>query len=245
MVRRRKGNELYLCNEQDEIIGEIDRQEAHKNGLWHRCSWVFIFKDVTLEQVLLQKRNPEKDNRTKGARFALSTAGHHDAKIRLKKNEPYVDIYEKVAYIEAGQELFYTDVLPHGLILVKGPYIKNNEPRNRRTNEKNQEHIFLFYGVYPGGLYNPNKPFEGVTYNPAEIVGLKWIDMDNVEKLARDAEKKRSRRKYITPELILAIKSHNQYIRDIDGIDNLRTQLELKIQMEYKRRRVPFYQRVI
>lgn len=50
--------EVILVNEKDEILGSMEKMEAHRKGLLHRAFSVFIFNDN--KELLLQKRAIEK-----------------------------------------------------------------------------------------------------------------------------------------------------------------------------------------
>ena len=47
-------NEVILVNQHDEVIGKMEKLEAHQKGLLHRAFSVFIFN--TKNELLLQKR---------------------------------------------------------------------------------------------------------------------------------------------------------------------------------------------
>ncbi|MFH1254399.1 MAG: isopentenyl-diphosphate Delta-isomerase [bacterium] len=49
---------LILVNEQDQIVGEAEKFEVHKNGLLHRAFSIVIFNSK--KEMLLQKRAPQK-----------------------------------------------------------------------------------------------------------------------------------------------------------------------------------------
>lgn len=49
---------VILVNELDEVIGEMEKMEAHEKGILHRAFSVFIFNDRN--ELLLQKRASQK-----------------------------------------------------------------------------------------------------------------------------------------------------------------------------------------
>jgi isopentenyl-diphosphate Delta-isomerase len=49
---------VILVNELDEVIGEMEKMEAHEKGILHRAFSVFIFNDQN--ELLLQKRASKK-----------------------------------------------------------------------------------------------------------------------------------------------------------------------------------------
>jgi isopentenyl-diphosphate delta-isomerase len=62
-----------VVNEKDEVIGEISRNEAHKNpNIIHRCAGVFVFNPRG--EFLLQKRSKTKD--TFPDCWDISVGGH-------------------------------------------------------------------------------------------------------------------------------------------------------------------------
>ena len=51
---------VVLVNPQDEVLGQMEKMQAHENGLLHRAFSVFLFNDKG--EVLLQKRAAQKDH---------------------------------------------------------------------------------------------------------------------------------------------------------------------------------------
>lgn len=49
---------VVLVNPNDEVLGQMDKMQAHENGLLHRAFSVFLFNDQG--EMLLQKRASEK-----------------------------------------------------------------------------------------------------------------------------------------------------------------------------------------
>lgn len=69
--------ELFdICNEQGEPTGKtVSRDEAHRDGILHRTSHVWILREKDgRQQVLLQKRSMEKDSYP--GLYDTSSAGH-------------------------------------------------------------------------------------------------------------------------------------------------------------------------
>lgn len=237
--------DLSLCNEQDSIIGRVGRDEAHKQGLWHRCSWILLFRDASLETLLLQRRNPQKeDSHVHVAPLTMSAAGHHECRVRLKPEDPYDDIYQKVAYAEIAQELFYKKDLPQGLVLVPGPYIRNNEQRHRQRGQ-NKEHVYLYYGIYPGHFYNASAPLQDFSTDERETLSLEWKSLAATHTLAKQAGESRSRKRQITSELILALQAHQRYVKELGGTETFRRNISSSIEMQYERHRIHAKYRVL
>ena len=49
---------VVLVNPQDEVLGQMEKMQAHENGLLHRAFSVFLFNEKG--EMLLQKRAEEK-----------------------------------------------------------------------------------------------------------------------------------------------------------------------------------------
>jgi isopentenyl-diphosphate delta-isomerase type 1 len=82
--------EIDIVNEEDEVIGEASREEAHEKGLWHRSASVFVVN--SRRQVLVQVRG---QNVLNPGKLCASASGH------LSKGESY----EKGAKRELAEEL--------------------------------------------------------------------------------------------------------------------------------------------
>src|SRR3989338_11044231 len=141
-MRKRKKARLYLFSEwyqtPDEeiiknpekpgnIIGTVERDAAHREGKWHGCVWIILFRNQSLDEILVQKRTAEKMGGGRvGTRETLSAAGHIDEKIQLKSRDriPYTGIPHKAAYAEFGQECFYERELPEDFVLVDFGYLR-------------------------------------------------------------------------------------------------------------------------
>ncbi|WP_332019287.1 isopentenyl-diphosphate Delta-isomerase, partial [Kaistella sp.] len=50
--------QVVLVSEKDEILGVMDKMQAHENGILHRAFSVFLFNDKG--EMLLQKRAADK-----------------------------------------------------------------------------------------------------------------------------------------------------------------------------------------
>ena len=46
--------QVVLCSEKDEVLGFMDKMQAHENGILHRAFSVFLFNEKG--EMLLQKR---------------------------------------------------------------------------------------------------------------------------------------------------------------------------------------------
>lgn len=81
---------IILINKDDKIIGEVERNKAHSQGLWHRSATVFIFNKKN--ELLIQKRALNMDWPNL---WDSSCSGH----VRVNEN------YEQTAQRELEEEL--------------------------------------------------------------------------------------------------------------------------------------------
>lgn len=53
------GNEIIdIFTDQYELVGQASKEEAHKNGLWHRVFTCIVINSEN-EKILLQKKSPD------------------------------------------------------------------------------------------------------------------------------------------------------------------------------------------
>lgn len=62
-------DKVILVDGKDNILGEVTRDEAHRKGLWHRVSVIYLYNDKG--EVLIQQREDD-------GRLDHSSAGHVD-----------------------------------------------------------------------------------------------------------------------------------------------------------------------
>lgn len=77
---------LDVVNERNEVIGQMERDKAHEDGLWHRHVHVFIFNSKG--ELLLQKRRG--DLKSYPGAWISSASGHietGEAPLRSAKRE--------------------------------------------------------------------------------------------------------------------------------------------------------------
>lgn len=84
-------DQVVLVDEQDNIIGQTSINEAHKKGLLHRVSVIYLKNDSG--QILVQHRSKEY-----GGRLDHSSAGHVDP------GESYLDTAKRELKEELGVE---------------------------------------------------------------------------------------------------------------------------------------------
>lgn len=143
---------INLVDTEGQIVGNIEKLEAHKKGLLHEAFSVFIFNDN--KELLLQRRAIEKYH--SGGLWTntccshprsgedLSTAVH-----RRMIEEMGFDIPE----IKRVYAFIYNVPLDHGLI------------------EHEYDHVLV--GQYSGEKINPN---------PDEVCDHKWVSLEELKK---------------------------------------------------------------
>lgn len=132
-------NELMdVVDKNDRAVGRATYRKCHEKGLLHRTSTVFIFKDSSLKEVLLMKRDSKISEPNK-----MCTAGGH-----VKSGENYL----KTAMEEVEEEIFWRHRMPKGLKFRKvGKVFYNDMPNN-------YEFDTIYYIVYPGPFFpNPEE----------------------------------------------------------------------------------------
>jgi hypothetical protein len=225
---------VYPADVPGDIIGTIDRKVAHDDGEWHGNSWVMIFQDGSIDDLLVQNRNKEAlRGELSGTRWTLSAAGHQDTKIKLSRNGrtevlPYKDIPHKVAYAECGAEIFFEELFPDELVLVELLYVRNDERRNRSTGQRNREHNRLYVGVYGAEENFRFDERETDIDNP-----YNWEKLDKLYEIA--TFKASSRNQFMRPVLALALQRLQRYEREIGGRKALRDDINSRLLVEYKR----------
>lgn len=150
---------LDIINEKDEVIGKETYEFVHTNNLKHRISDLLIFKDDSLEDLLLQKRSPNK----KYYPDVLCIIGGH-----VDSGESDIDAANR----ELKEELFYKIKMPKFNL----EYMFNYN----MLDEYNNEFHKYFKVIYPG-------PFsldlsEGTDYKFYNIDFLKKDVKENPEK---------------------------------------------------------------
>ncbi|MDP2933889.1 MAG: NUDIX domain-containing protein [bacterium] len=108
-------NEVFpIVNEQDEVIGKISRQEAHRSPhLMHRAVGVFILNSAG--EILLQKRSATKDTFPNAWEIL---AGH------VQYGQKYLDTAVRELEEELGIIASPNDLLLTGKIIVTAPGLK-------------------------------------------------------------------------------------------------------------------------
>ncbi len=133
----------------DRVKGIASYDDVHKYGYRHRVVHILVFRDETLQDLLLPMRSRKK--KLGGLCFHSSVAGH------VRHGEDYWI----AGYREAKEEIFYglDECPPNFQLSNDGVKIKNNSDRGR-----NNELAMILTAVYEGQfLYNPGEVVERAT----------------------------------------------------------------------------------
>ncbi|MBI4020811.1 MAG: NUDIX domain-containing protein [Candidatus Aenigmarchaeota archaeon] len=135
--------DLLVVDEHDRPTGRRDFWTCHHQGLRHRGSCVFVFRDASLSEVLLLRRSAHIVEPGKVA----NVGGHVD------DGEDYLS----TARNELREELF------HGLPFPDLAFQELGKLRNDRPD--NREFVTVFATVWPG-------PFRGDPREVEEVLGF-------------------------------------------------------------------------
>ncbi len=142
----------------DRVRGIASYDNAHLYGYRHRVVHILVFRDDTLQDLLLPMRSRKK--KLGGLCFHSSVAGH------VRHGEDYWE----AGYREAKEEIFYglDECPPNFTLSQNGTTIKNNSDRGR-----NNELAKILTAVYEG-------PFR---YNPEEVVerATGWVNIHQIK----------------------------------------------------------------
>lgn len=146
--------DLDIVDDNDNVIGKEDFIKVHSQGLRHRSVQILLFKEPSLETLLVAQRSSQQE--TSKLKLHPSVGGH------VKLGQSYLE----AAREELREELFYgLSELPTGIELVEVSRYKND------SRETNQENTCLFYTVYSGVLIP----------DPAEIKVIQWQNIYEVK----------------------------------------------------------------
>ena len=139
---------VVLVNEKDELLGEVAYEQAHKDGLCHRASVVYLVNSNG--EILLQER-------ANGGEFDHSSAGH-------------VDPGE--SYLEAAKRELWEELGVKGIELKEIGQAKADEPKPHI--KKYYRHQFrIFECMANPGRLEPKEVKSVLWSNPREV----WQDM--------------------------------------------------------------------
>ena len=161
---------LDIVDRNGEPTGEqIDRETAHKNGIRHRTShlWVARIKKKHSEtatlsdvQLLLQKRSDNKDSHP--GKLDISSAGHIPAGTTGYETSAVRELKEELGIDAKEEELHYCG--------------------KRRKEYKKKFHDSVFWDNQVSNVYviMRNIEAEDVKYQLSELSGVMWMPFDEV-----------------------------------------------------------------
>ena len=150
--------EVILVNENDEVIGTIEKLQAHKEGLLHRAFSIFIFDSKG--RMLLQQRAIDKYH---GGQLWSNTCCSH----------PYPGEEVEVATLRRlKEEMGFTTVLKKVFSFCYRAEVENN------LVEHEYDHVFT--GVYEGPIEINNSEVADYCYE--EMSSIKWALKEKPEK---------------------------------------------------------------
>lgn len=142
-------NQVILVDEKDCPLGTTTKLHAHQQGLLHRAFSIFIFKQETTLELLLQQRAAVKYHSP--SLWTNTCCSHplpHETILAAAQRRLQEEFHLNIALQHAGQ-FHYTARFDNGLI------------------ENELDHVFT-------GFYSN----ETITPNPAEIQAFRWISIE-------------------------------------------------------------------
>lgn len=152
---------LDIVDEEGNPTGlKVDRNKAHKEGIRHRTSHVWIIDD---NKVLLQKRSLNKDSYP--GCYDISSAGHI----------PYGSDYKESAIRELQEEL--------------GIKAKEEDLHQIGITKSDSYHIFHgqpFHNVQISKVYLLFYDGQSFKLQKEELSSIKWIDIEECKELVKN-----------------------------------------------------------
>jgi isopentenyldiphosphate isomerase len=146
-----KQKEIFdIVNEEDEVIAQLSREETHALGKRHRSISILVFKDVSRQEVLIQKRSQMVDN---SAGKKSLTEGHLHAG----------ETYESGAFRELQEELFDGKPVPSTITLEKLFKI-------RKTEDNDPEFKTIYRTIYDSSFSLDAQEVESVQFEGIEKI---------------------------------------------------------------------------
>ncbi|WP_171005762.1 NUDIX domain-containing protein [Candidatus Rhabdochlamydia sp. T3358] len=162
MSNKNSAQFILRVNQLDQPLGLIEKYEAHRNGILHRAFSVFLFRRLNSSlQLLLHQRTQEKYH--SGGLWTNTCCSH------AKKATPLENQAKNRLKIEMG---FSCKLYHAGLF-----YYKENVGNEMIEHEI--DHVFV-------GLHNPRF----IRPNPQEVQNYKWIDVEALQSLSQEEQKK-------------------------------------------------------
>lgn len=97
---------IDIVDNNDNIIGKELKSKCHKNKILHRGANIFVFKDKSLKEILLQKRSQTKSSKPN----KICTPGGH-----LKTGESYLkgakrEFFEEQFNFQINKKLYFEEL---------------------------------------------------------------------------------------------------------------------------------------
>ncbi len=109
---------LDVVNDNDEVIGQAERDEVHRVGLLCRLAYVCFY--TTDREVILQKRSDTKKN--DAGKLTTTVSGH------VASGQDYLEAAVRETLEESGVEVVAEDLVSLGVVradYVQGDYLSN------------------------------------------------------------------------------------------------------------------------
>lgn len=109
---------LDIVNENDEVIGQAERDEVHRIGLVCRLAYVCFY--TANREVILQKRSDTKKN--DAGKLTTTVSGH------VSSGQDYLEAAVRETLEESGVEVTASDLVHLGTVradYVQGTYLSN------------------------------------------------------------------------------------------------------------------------
>lgn len=150
---------IDIVDEHDQVIGQELKSKCHKEKLLHRSVNIFVFKDNSFRELLLQKRS--------------ATKGMNHGKLCMPGGHLHAyDSYLEGAKRELQEEMFHEQELPQGLVL--------EELFKIRKSADNDYEITTLYRTVASGPFN---------VDPAEVESCFFEDIfELLEKVEKKPE---------------------------------------------------------
>lgn len=151
---------IDVVDENDQVIGQELKSTCHQKKLLHRSVNIFVFKDNSFKEFLLQKRSA-----TKGMNHGkLCMPGGH-----LPTNDSYLEGAKR----ELQEEMFHEQELPARLVF--------EELFKIRKSADNDHEFTMVYKVVASGPFN---------VDPAEVESCFFEDISEfLKKIEKEPEK--------------------------------------------------------
>jgi isopentenyldiphosphate isomerase len=109
---------LDIVNDQDEVVGQADRDEVHRTGLL--CRLVYVWFYTSDGKVILQKRSQTKKNDP--SKLTTTASGH------VSSGQSYLEAAVRETFEETGVSISEQDLVDLGVVradYTQGSYVSN------------------------------------------------------------------------------------------------------------------------